>query len=149
MKLVFASDHGGFQMKRALMAFAAEKGYEITDVGCYSEEPVDYPDIAVKACGLLTQAEADRVVLICGTGIGMSIAANKLSGVRCALCSDATSARLTREHNDTNALALGGRIIGLELAKDILSTWLGTGFIGSYHANRIKKITDLETGAIE
>ncbi len=142
--IVFGADHGGFELKGVLIEHAKKLGYRVIDAGIFSPESADYPDCGEKACHYMLAGRADKAVLICGTGIGISIAANKMPGVRCALCSDATSARLTREHNDTNALALGGRIVGAELAKDIMQTWLSTDFLGSYHMRRVNKIMALE-----
>lgn len=144
MKIVIASDHGGFELKQRIMAYLSELGYEYTDFGCYSEESMDYPDIAFPAAQAVASGEYERGILICGTGIGVSICANKVRGIRCALCSDVLSAELTRQHNDSNMLAMGGRIIGVETAKAIVRTWLKTEFLGGRHERRIGKITSYE-----
>ena len=145
MKIAIASDHGGYDYKKVLIPVIEKLGHEVRDFGCESSDAVDYSDFAFTAGEAVAKGEYDRGILICGTGIGMSIAANKVKGVRCALCTDPLMARLTREHNDTNMLALGGRIIGIELAKEIVSVWLTTPFSGAdRHSRRIQKITDYE-----
>lgn len=144
MKIVIAADHGGYSYKEQLIPFIRELGHEVTDIGCFSDSSVDYPDFGMPAAEAVARGEADRAVLICGTGIGMSISANKVRGVRCALCGDPLSARLTREHNDANALAMGARIIGIELAKEITRVWLSTDFAGGRHQRRIDKISAYE-----
>lgn len=144
MKIAVAADHGGFELKELLVPFMRELGHEVEDKGCFSSESVDYPDFAIPAAEAVSKGECERAVLICGTGVGMSIAANKVSGVRCALCADPLTARLTREHNDSNALAMGARIIGSELAKEIVRVWLSTDFSGGRHCRRIDKITAYE-----
>ncbi len=142
--LVFGADHGGFELKGVLIEHAKELGYEALDAGIHTPDSADYPDLAEKAVRMMLEGRADKAVLVCGTGIGISISANKIPGVRCALCSDATSARLSREHNDANALAIGGRIVGPELAKDILRAFLQAEFEGGRHARRVGKIMALE-----
>ena len=112
MKIVIASDHGGYALKRKLIPYMEEMGFCVDDVGCVSEASVDYPDFGLKAAEAVARGDYDRGVVICSTGIGISIAANKVDGVRCALCTDATMARLTRAHNDANMLALGALIVG-------------------------------------
>ena len=144
MKIVIASDHGGFDLKQQLMPYLAELGHEYTDLGCFDTGSMDYPDIAFPAAEAVARGEYERGILICGTGIGVSICANKVRGVRCALCGDVLSAELTRLHNDSNMLAMGGRIIGVETAKAIVRTWLGTGFAGGRHERRIGKISAYE-----
>ncbi len=144
LKVAIACDHGGFALKKTLMPFIAELGYTTVDMGCMSEESVDYPDIAFPIAEAVAKGEFYRGIVVCGTGIGVSICANKVKGIRCALCGDVVSARLTREHNDSNMLALGGRIIGTELAKEIVKTWLSTEFAGGRHARRIEKISKYE-----
>lgn len=140
MKIVIASDHGGFALKQQIIELLKSSDYEYTDMGCFSEESVDYPDIAFPAAEAVAKGEYDRGILICGTGIGVSICANKVNGIRCALCGDVLSAELTRQHNDSNMLAMGGRIIGVETAKAIVKTWLETDFAGGRHTRRIDKI---------
>lgn len=144
MKIAIASDHGGFELKQHIMALLTELGHEYTDFGCYSTDSMDYPDVAFPAAEAVARGEYERGILICGTGIGVSICANKVKGVRCALCGDVLSAELTRQHNDSNVLAMGGRIIGVETAKAIVRTWLGTEFLGGRHERRVAKISDHE-----
>lgn len=146
MKVAIGADHAGYRLKEELKQFIAELGHEVIDVGVDRAESVDYPDFAKEVCGRVIDGTVDRGVLICGTGIGMTIAANKVRGIRCALVHDTFSARATREHNDSNVLAMGERVIGPGLAQDIVSIWLETEFSqGERHANRIGKITNLET----
>ncbi len=142
--VVFGADHGGYELKAVLLGYAKELGYKALDAGVFTPDSADYPDIAEKAVRMMLAERADKAVLVCGTGIGISIAANKIPSMRCALCSDATSARLAREHNDANALAIGGRIVGAELAKDILRAFLQTDFLGGRHERRVNKIMALE-----
>lgn len=144
MKIAIASDHGGFEYKEMLIPLLRESGHEVEDFGCHSADSVDYSDHGIPAAEAVANGSCDRAILICGTGIGMSIAANKVKGIRCALCCDPLSAKLTREHNDSNVLALGGRIIGAELAKAIVSVWLSAEFEGGRHARRIGKIHEYE-----
>lgn len=144
MRIALASDHGGYGLKETLIPFIASLGHEIDDMGCFSEASVDYPDYAFPLCESVAAGAHDRGILICGTGIGMSICANKADKIRCALCCDALSARLTREHNDSNVLALGGRIIGVETAKEIVRVWLEIGFSGGRHEKRLQKIAEYE-----
>ncbi len=146
MKIAIASDHGGFELKQHLIAYLAELGYEYRDFGCYSAESMDYPDVAFPTAEAVARGEFERGVLICGTGVGVSICANKVPGVRCALCGDILTAELTRQHNDSNMLAMGGRIIGVETAKAILRTWLETEYLGGRHARRVGKISKYEEG---
>ena len=127
MKIAIASDHGGYALKNELLPYITELGHEFRDFGCCSTDSMDYPDIAFPAAG-----------------IGVSICANKVRGIRCALCGDVLSAELTRQHNDSNMLAMGGRIIGIETAKAIVKTWLCTEFAGGRHERRIGKISDYE-----
>ena len=143
--LAIASDHGGFAMKQLLIDHLKESGVALEDLGCYSEDSVDYPVFAEKAARGVADGVYDRAILICGTGIGMSIAANKVPGVRAALCSDCYSAEMTRLHNDSNVLCLGGRTIGPELAKRITDIWIETPFSGmEKHARRIGMIAGME-----
>lgn len=143
MKIAVGSDHGGYAYKKQLIPFMEELGHEVMDMGSASPESVDYPDYALPVAKAVAQNEYDRGVLICGTGIGVSICANKVRGIRCALCADPVTARLAREHTNTNILALGARIIGIEVAKETLRIWLETPFSDDdRHARRISKITD-------
>lgn len=144
LKLALGSDHGGFKLKTEIKTMLQEKGYEFKDFGTFSEESVDYPDIAREVAGAVRDGLFDRGILICGTGIGIGIAANKMPGIRAALCHDTFSARASREHNDTNILTMGERVIGPGLAKDIVKIWLETEFAGGRHARRIEKIAGME-----
>ena len=140
-----ASDHGGFAMKQKLIEHLEESSVEYIDLGCYSEESVDYPLYAEKAARGVAEGEYERAILVCGTGIGMSIAANKISGIRAALCCDCYTAEMTRLHNDSNVLCLGGRILGGELAKRIMDIWLETPYVAvEKHAHRIALIKEME-----
>lgn len=144
-KIAMASDHGGFALKEILRVYLTEKGYEVEDFGCPSADSVDYPDTAFPAAEAVASGEADRGIVVCTTGIGVSICANKVRSIRCALCTDTESARMTREHNDTNVLALGAKNVTEALAKEIADVWLNTEFSGAErHARRIGKITQYE-----
>lgn len=143
--ILIASDHGGFELKEDLKAYLAELGEEVSDLGTRNGDPVDYPDLGLDLAERVGRGEAERGVLVCGTGIGMSIVANKVPGVRAALASDAYSARMAREHNDANVLVIGGRTTGRELAREITRTWLGARFEGGRHARRLQKIREFET----
>lgn len=144
MKLLLGSDHGGIHLKEHIKKYLADKGYEITDVGTYSEDSCDYPDYAAKLCGELVKGTAEKGILICGTGIGISIAANKCKGIRAAVCNDVYSAKMSREHNNANVLCMGERIVGVGVAELIVDTWLNTEFAGGRHARRVDKIMALE-----
>lgn len=144
MKIAIGSDHGGFNLKGELIRHIQSKGYEIKDFGCYSPDSVDYPDIAHDVAEAVLKGEYERGILICGTGIGISIAANKVPGIRAALCGDCFSAKASREHNNANILALGERVIGVELAKMITEIWLATEFEGGRHSRRVDKIGEIE-----
>ena len=141
MKIAIGCDHGGFTLKQLILKHLEQKGYTVKDFGCFSEDSVDYPDYAYPVAKAVVSGEAEKGILICGTGIGMSIAANKVKGIRCALCCDTFSAHATAEHNDSNVLALGARVIGPGLALDIVDAWLGAQFMGKQHIARIEKIT--------
>ena len=146
MIIALAGDHGGHTLKEKIKSWLADAGYEVRDFGCYSADSVDYSDYAFPAAEAVAKGEADRAVLICTTGIGVSICANKVKGVRCALCTDTMTAHLTREHNDTNALAIGAGVVGENLAREILFTWLETPFSGAArHQRRIDKISAYES----
>ena len=140
MKISIGSDHAGFDLKEHLKNYLEEEGYEVIDEGTYSLESVDYPDFGKKVGQRVAAKEADRGLVVCGSGIGISIAANKVPGIRCALVSEPLSARLSRQHNDANVLALGGRLIGLEMAKECLKVFLQTDFEGGRHQRRIDKL---------
>jgi len=144
MKISLGSDHAGFELKEDLRGYLAEQKVEVIDLGIYNEEPVDYPDIGASVAQKVSRGEVDRGILICGSGIGMSIVANRFPGVRAALCHDLYTARISREHNDANLLILGGRLIGKGLAREILKVWLETGFQGGRHQRRLEKIRALE-----
>ncbi|MFB9758383.1 ribose 5-phosphate isomerase B [Ectobacillus funiculus] len=144
MKVVIASDHGGMNIRKEIISLMEELNIEYVDLGCECNTSVDYPDYAIPVAEKVASGEVDRGILICGTGIGMSIAANKVKGVRCALVHDTFSAKATREHNNTNILAMGERIIGPGLARDIAKIWLTTPFEGGRHENRVNKITAYE-----
>lgn len=145
MKFAVGSDHGAVDLKEEVKLVLKEfPGINVVDVGTFSHDPVDYPDIAKKLCEKLTSGECDRGILLCGTGIGISIAANKIKGIRCALCSDVFSAKMSRAHNDANVLALGGRVLGVGPAGEIVRAFVETKFEGGRHEKRIKKIMDLE-----
>ena len=136
-KLSIASDHAGFQMKEALKEYLAGQGYELTDVGTNSVESCDYPVFAEKAARLAADGQVDAAVIVCGSGIGVSIAANKVKGIRAVLCSEPLSAKMSRLHNNANCICMGGRMIGVEMAKEILNVWLNTEFEGGRHQKRI------------
>ena len=147
MKISIGSDHGGFQLKEALKAHLLEAGHAVTDVGAFDESSVDYPVYARKAAELVADGTCERGIVVCSTGIGISIAANKVRGIRCALCTDLYSARLTRDHNNTNMLALGQFVTGEALAFAIADTWLETPFSGGErHQRRIDGISAIEQG---
>lgn len=144
MKIAVASDHGGFRLKEEIIAFLKETGYDYKDFGAFSEESMDYPDIALAVAEAVQKGDFDRGVLCCGTGIGVAIAANKVSGIRAALCHDTFSARAAREHNNANILTMGQRVIGPGLARDIVAVWLQADFQGGRHARRVDKICSIE-----
>ncbi|MDD4169246.1 MAG: ribose 5-phosphate isomerase B [Desulfotomaculaceae bacterium] len=144
MKIALASDHGGFKLKEEIAGLLGEAGIKYEDFGAFSEEAVDYPDLALVVAEAVCKGDFDRGILCCGTGIGVSIAANKVPGIRAALCHDTFSARAAREHNCANVLAMGQRVIGMGLARDIVSTWLGAEFLSGRHARRVEKITAIE-----
>lgn len=143
MKIALGSDHGGYELKLEIMKHLEKKGVDFEDFGTYSKESCDYPDYAEKVAEGVVSKKFDFGILVCGTGIGISIAANKVPGIRAALCSDTFSAHACREHNDANILALGQRVIGPGLALDIVDTFLNSTFEGGRHAGRIKKIDEL------
>lgn len=144
MKVVIGSDHGGINIKAEIKALMDEMNIQYEDVGCSCNESVDYPDFALPVAKKVADGEVDRGILICGTGIGMSIAANKVKGIRCALVHDLFSAKATREHNDSNVLAMGERVIGPGLAREIAKVWLQTEFEGGRHTRRVEKIMEIE-----
>ncbi|ATF16021.1 ribose 5-phosphate isomerase B [Brevibacillus sp. HB1.2] len=144
MKVALAADHGGYKLKEEIKSLLASMNIQTEDFGCTCEESVDYPDYALPVAEKVAAGEFDRGILVCGTGIGMSIAANKVPGIRCALVHDTFSARATREHNNTNVLAMGERVIGPGLALDIVKIWLETEFQGGRHERRVEKISQIE-----
>lgn len=146
MKIAVGSDHAGFSLKQAITRRLTEKGYEYHDFGAYSLESVDYPDQAEKVALAVADGEFDQGILICGTGIGVSISANKIKGIRAALCGDVFSARMARAHNDSNILALGARVIGEGLALEIVDAYLAEEFVGERHQRRVDKMMRLEEG---
>lgn len=144
MKIAIASDHGGYDYKQELIPYIESLGHQVLDLGCHGPASVDYPDYGIPCAQAVARGEADRGVVICGTGIGISISANKVPGIRCALCTDPVMARLTREHNDANMLAMGAGIVGPNLAERIVDTFLETGFEGGRHARRVGLMMDIE-----
>lgn len=143
--IAISSDHGAYSLKEAIKEFLDKKGYEVKDFGTYSTQSCDYPVYAEKAALSVASGECERGIVLCTTGIGASIAANKVRGIRCGLCSDVLSAEMTRRHNDANMLALGAGIIGVNLALRIVEAWLETEFEGGRHQRRIDIITDIES----
>ena len=144
MKIAIACDHGAVDLKKEIGAHLVEKGYEVVDFGCHTTESCDYPDFGAAAAKAVASGECDRGIVMCTTGIGISISANKVKGIRCALLSDKMSARLTREHNDTNMMAIGAAVVGEKLALEIVDVWLDTAFEGGRHQRRVDKIMALE-----
>ena len=144
MKIAVGCDHGGFDHKNAIADHLKQRGFEVVDYGIYENKSVDYPDIASKLCKGILEGEADLGILVCGTGIGMSIAANKFKGIRAAACSEHFSAKYTRLHNNSNVLCLGGRVIGIGTALELADLFVNTEFEGGRHQNRIDKIEKIE-----
>lgn len=144
MKVAIGCDHGGLNLKKEIKELLLSLGHEVEDFGTHSIESCDYPDIAVPVSRAVVEGKAERGILICGTGIGIGIAANKIAGIRAALCHDTFSARASREHNNANVLTLGERVIGIGLAKDIVTIWMATEFEGGRHGRRVEKIMALE-----
>ena len=144
MKIAIASDHGGFDLKEQLKEYYAGKGIKLEDLGTYSSESCDYPDIAKAMCDRILSGEAETGILICGTGVGISLAANKVKGIRAVVCSEPYSALLSRQHNDTNVLAFGARVVGLDLALMIVDAWLSGVYEGGRHAKRVQMLADIE-----
>jgi len=144
MQIGLACDHGGFELKEELKAFLKSLGFKTIDMGTFNEDSVDYPDFGVLVAEKVSRGDLEKGILVCGTGIGMSIVANKFPRIRAALANDLYSSRCSREHNDANILIVGGRIIGKELAKEIVKVWLETPFAGGRHKRRLEKIEALE-----
>ncbi len=142
--IAIGADHGGYELKEGIKKYLAEKGIKYEDAGTHNGDSVDYPDIAEKVCNLVTSGKCSLAILFCGTGIGISIAANKIKGIRCCACSETYSAKMSRIHNNANAIALGGRVIGIETAKELVDAFLSNEFEGGRHERRVGKITALE-----
>ncbi|MFC1523507.1 ribose 5-phosphate isomerase B [Thermodesulfobacteriota bacterium] len=141
MRIAIGSDHGGMELKNLIVSQLQEAGHEVMDQGCHSLQSVDYPDFAELVCRLVEQDQSDRGILICGTGIGMSIAANRRKTIRAALCHELFTTRMSREHNNANVLCLGARVIGPGLALEMVDLWLKTEFAGGRHQQRIDKMS--------
>jgi len=141
MKIAVGSDHGGFELKQQVVDFLSKAGHEVESVGCFGLASVDYPEFAEKVCALVQSGACERGILICGTGIGMSIAANRHRDIRAALCHEAFTARLSREHNNANVLCLGARVIGPELALEIVRAWVAAEFAGGRHQRRLDMLS--------
>ena len=146
MKIAIGSDHRGFEAKQLIKAIVAEMGHECIDFGTGDNNPVDYPDLAYVVAGAVSRKEVDLAILACATGLGMSIAANKIKGIRAALCHDELSAQISRDHNDANVLCVSGDQIGEVLLRKIVEAWLNTEFSGGRHQRRVNKIKAIEEG---
>ncbi len=144
MKIIIGCDHGGYGLKSQIIEHLTSQGIEVEDYGTNSDKPVDYPDYAEKVAKAVAAGKAPLGILICGTGIGMSIAANKVDGVRAALCDNCYSAQKAKEHNNANVICLGARVLGKGLALQIIDTFLASSFLGEYHTVRVEKIMNLE-----
>jgi ribose 5-phosphate isomerase B len=144
MKIAIGADHAGFALKQHLVATLTQLGHQVEDLGTHDSEPVDYPEICAKVARAVVDHRADRGIVIGGSGQGEQIAANKVPGARAALCNDLYTARMSRQHNDANVLALGGRIVACGLADEIVALWLTTDFEGGRHLRRIQQIAELE-----
>lgn len=142
MKLVLAADHGGYLLKETIKSFLSTAGHQVVDAGCYSPESVDYPDFAEKAVTQVIAKECDAAILICGTGIGMSIAANRHHEIRAANCHDVYTTKMSREHNNANVLCLGARVLDDHTALEMVRVWLETPFAGGRHQRRIEKLSN-------
>ncbi len=146
MKVAVANDHRGIETKEQIKAIVTELGHTCIDVGTNTDSPVDYPDMAYLAAKAVAEKQADRAILVCGTGIGMCIAANKVHGVRAALCYDELNARISRQHNDSNVLCLSGDLLGSQVLRKMVEVWLSTDFAGGRHQRRVNKIAAIEEG---
>ncbi len=144
MKIAIGSDHAGYELKEKIKQFLKEENLEFFDAGTNNSDSVDYPDYAERVAEAVAAGEFDRGIIVCGSGIGVAMTANKIPGIRAAVCNDLESARLSREHNDANVLAVGGRVIDEKKAKEIVDLWLKTKFIGGRHLKRLEKIAKLE-----
>ncbi len=149
LRVAVGADHAGFHLKESALDYLKKKGYEVEDLGTNPTESVDYPDYAVKVARRVARKQADFGVLMCGTGLGVAIAANKVHGVRAAPCNDTLSAQLARGHNNANVLTMGGRLTDAAAAEKILDTWFATSFLGGRHARRVDKISALDTPPLE
>ena len=143
-KIAIASDHGGFDLKESVIGTLRNKGFEIDDLGPSSTDSVDYPDYGIKLVQAIVEKKVERGIVICGTGVGMSIVVNRFPGIRGTLCSDVYTAKMCREHNDSNILIMGGRVSGKELALEIVVIWLKTKFEGGRHQRRLDKINEID-----
>ena len=146
--IAIACDHAALEMKAEVIRILEERGLAYEDFGTYTADSCHYPIYGARAAQAVAAGKCDRGILICGTGIGMSLVANKVKGIRCALCSDSYSAKMTRAHNDSNMLAMGARVIGIEVAKDIVNAWLDTPFEGGRHQTRVDMISAIEAGEV-
>ena len=144
MKIAIACDHGAYDLKEAVKEHLTKQGHEVVDFGTHSKDSCDYPDFAGPAAKAVAAGECEKGIVLCTTGIGVSITANKVKGIRCALLSDLLSAKMTRQHNDTNVMAMGAGVVGENLALEIVDTWLGTEFEGGRHQRRIDKMMQYE-----
>ena len=144
MIIVMANDHAATDLKMEVMAYIESLGHEVVNIGTDTNESCNYPEYGEKAANMVAKGEVDLGVLICGTGVGISLAANKVKGIRCGVCSDTATARLIRAHNNANMISMGARIVGSELAKDIVKAFLETEFMGGRHALRVDMITEIE-----
>jgi len=147
--IALASDHAGFPLKQVIQGYLDELGIAWKDFGTYSEERSDYPEFGYKAAMAVKNGECEKGIVICGTGFGISLSANKVKGIRCVLCSEPYTALLSRQHNDSNMLAMGGRVVGSDLAKMIVKIWLEGEFEGGRHANRVEMVTAIENENFE
>lgn len=146
--IAIACDHAALEMKAEVIKILNERGLAYEDFGTFTTDSCHYPIFGARAAQAVASGKCDRGILICGTGIGMSLVANKVKGIRCALCSDSYSAKMTRAHNDSNMLAMGARVIGIEVAKEIVNAWLDTPFEGGRHQTRVDMITAIENGEV-
>jgi len=143
-KLAIASDHAGFELKESIIAYLHDKGVELEDFGPENNDRVDYPDYGISIARAIQEKKVDRGIVICGTGVGMSIVVNRFPGIRGTLCSDLYTTKMCREHNDSNILIMGGRVIGKGLAEEIVTVWLDTPFEGGRHQKRLDKIEEID-----
>ncbi|MCX8129569.1 MAG: ribose 5-phosphate isomerase B [Clostridia bacterium] len=142
--IAVGSDHAGYLLKTEVIKFLKDSGYEVKDFGTCDESSVDYPDFGLAVAEAIASGNCEKGIIICGTGLGISMAANKVPGIRAAVCTDSYMARMSREHNDANVLSLGARVIGAGLALDIVDIWMKTDFQGGKHLTRVNKISDIE-----